>query len=651
VTDASPAGIQGFSRVTPETFVSRQRCAIKGFASTEATKDFPGRKSIVTTRATSATEVHVPNHPIAAGHFSLRESAMAHADAGYHLIPLKRREKARRTRKGTQASSDYTVVRRWWTNMRDANIGVVLDLLMVVVIDVDGPMGAASLAWLLAQAGLDSLPATYTVTTGRPDGGRHYWFRLPSGAVKLFNQIGGPKSPTPGLDILFQGVAVAAGSVHKSGAVYRGNMTHMPEPLALTELPMALYQVLARRGRPKVAVLASRPPRQRQPSVGEAASAASIGASPLVIPPHVKRWLADGSNGRNDRTFKVVTGLIHVGADDQAIISTVLASVLGDKARQQVNPQAYLQQKIDSARQYVPVVLDRAAFWVAVHTSGMSAGKVRLLDALLARATGSGFVCISQVWMGIGSAVSSPGGVVHTLIQEGWLVVLRAASIDGPTSYRLSIPDVGDEKNHLQVCPSPSPLSQWGSYVRFPVHHDAFRCKVGSLHAAYPLLTLLGSEAQAMETLAGWLQVTLRTLRDRARSLTSAGLAVLSEGGLVLTGDPLLPLLDALAVKVGTDGYRLLAIESYYANADAWRKARSLWGEVGSPTWRKRLHARVVAKMGEGDLAALVEHLHGDVDAAATYMVEQEVLMLSADPETRTNGLAMLAAGLRAGAR
>ena len=181
------------------------------------------------------------HHPISSSHFSLCEAALAHADAGYHLIPLKPMAKARRTRRGTQGSCTRTVVRDWWTRMRDSNIGLVLDLLMVVVIDVDGPIGVASLARLLRQAGLESLPATYTVTTGRPDGGRHYWFRLPPGAVKLFNQIGGPKSPTPGLDILFQGVAVAAGSVHKSGAVYRGNMTHMPVPSALTEMPMALY--------------------------------------------------------------------------------------------------------------------------------------------------------------------------------------------------------------------------------------------------------------------------------------------------------------------------------------------------------------------------------------------------------------------------
>jgi Bifunctional DNA primase/polymerase, N-terminal len=591
----------------------------------------------------------VSSQPISSSHFSLREPALAHADAGYNVIPLKPMDKARRTCKGTQASSDHTVVRRWWTRMRDANIGLVLDLLMVVVIDVDGPIGVASLARLLTQAGLDSLPTTYTVTTGRPDGGRHYWFRLPPGAVKLVNQIGGPKSPTPGLDILFQGVAVAAGSVHKSGATYEGSASEMPVPSALTEMPMALYQVLASRGRPKVAVLASKPPRQRrQHHAGDAASAASAGASPLMIPPHVKRWLADGSNGRNDRSFKAVKGLVHLGLDDHDIISTVLASVLGDKARDECNPQEYLQQKIDSARHYVPVVLDRDAFWVAVHTSGMSASKVRLLDSLLVRATGTGYVCLSQAWMGIGSAISSPRGVVRTLVKEGWLVELTAWSIDHPTSYRLSIPDVDvDVKYHLQVCPTPPPLlSQWSTQVRFPVHHDAFRCKQGSLHSGYSLLALLRKEPQSMDALASWLRVKPRVLAERARSLVTAGLAVQRAGGLALTAKPALPLLDAVAVKAGTAGDRLRAIKSYRAKNEAWRQAREQAGEVGSPIWRKIQHARIVVKIAEGDLAALVEHLHGDVDAAATYMVDQAVLAYSSDSESRASGMATLAAGL-----
>jgi hypothetical protein len=122
--------------------------------------------------------------------------------------------------------------------------------------------------------------------------------------------------------------------------------------------------------------------------------------------------------------------------------------------------------------------------------------------------------------------------------------------------------------------------------------------------------------------------------------------------GLSLTSEPVLPLLDAVAVKVGTDGDRLRAIELYFARIAQWRLARSEAGKVGSPTWRKVRHARLRAQIDTGEYhVTLVEYLDGDADAAATYLVEQEVLMNSSDPETRTTGLAVLAADLRGRAR
>lgn len=559
---------------------------------------------------------------------TLRDAALAHAHAGYPVIPLKPRDKARRTRKGTQPSCDPATVRDWWMRMPDANIGVVINDLPLVVFDVDGPDGEASLARLLSEAGLDRLPATYTVTTGRPDGGQHYWFRLPPGAVKLFNQIGGPKSPNPHLDVLFQGLTVAAGSVHESGTAYLGSTTTMPVLSALTELPMALYQVLARRGRPKVPEVASQPPRtRRSANAGTTCSPATVVTPPVALPRYVSELLADFSDGRNERSLKAVTALIRLGVSDENVIEIVLAAPLGGKAREEANPQTWLRDKIDAVRRYKPAVLDREAFWGAVHTSGMSASQIRVLDTLFGRAGPGGVVPMAQAWIGIDSAVSSPGGVVRTLIKKGWLVVLVPATTEYRAVYLLSIPDPGaDEKYHPQICPLPSPPPpQLSSRVVFPVHNDAFRCKAGSLHAAYPLLTLLSTEPKDMNTLAGWLRVAPRALADRARSLVAAGLAVQCDGGLALTGDPALPLLDAVAIKAGTAGDRVRAIKSYEAKAKAWRKACEEAGEVGSPTWLKMRRGHIVANITNVGYAALVEHLNGDVDAAVTYLVEQEV--------------------------
>jgi hypothetical protein len=566
-------------------------------------------------------------HPMSASDTSLRDAALAHAKAGHPVIPLRPRDKRRCTPKGTKPSTDPATVRRWWTRWPDANVGAVLDRLPVVVLDVDGPDGVVSLARLLAQAGLEELPDTYTVTTGRPDGGRHHCYRLPPGAVKLVNQLGQYNPTTPRLDVLFQGLTVAAGSVHKSGAIYTASMTEVPEPSALTELPTALYEVLARRGRPRVSAVASHHHHDAKRLLVQERSAITVVPPPRVLPRYVVNLLNNFSDGRNTRTLMAVTALLRLGLDDRVVIDTVLACPLGGKALEEAHPRVWLQEKIDAARAYRPPSLDREGFWQAVHTSGMSASHIRVLDTLLSRATAGGVVCMSQAWIGLDSAVSSPAGVVRTLIERGWMVVREPPTTDYPAIYRLTIPDPGlDAKSHPPICPStPYLLSpQWDLRVVFPVEHDAFRCNAGSLHSAYPLLSLLSSEPQDLDTLARWLRVKPRVLQDRTESLVAAGVAALNDRGVALTNHPVGPLLHAVAVKAGTDGSRRRAIKAYKAKCAKWRQARAEAGEVGSPTWRKMRRDELLARMSRGGFSALLEHL-GDVDAAVTYLVDSEI--------------------------
>jgi hypothetical protein len=294
-------------------------------------------------------------------------------------------------------------------------------------------------------------------TTGRGEVGRS------TGSVQ--------PNHTP-LDILFQGLAVGAGSVHKSGAIYEGNMAEVPEISALAELPMALYQVLARRGRPYVKGSTKPPKQRRSAALVQTQTRTTAAVDQSVLPRHVKNWLTDSTDGRNGRTFKAVTALVRLGRDDQDIITTVLASPLGSKALQQANPHAWVQDKIESARGYIPPVLGREAFWQAVHTSGMPPSQMRVLDTLLGRASVAGVVPMSQAWMGIDSAVTSARGVVRTLITKGWLIVVEPHTPDSPAVYRLAIPDEGiDEKYPPLVCSSlPPSLSIWsmGAISRMP---------------------------------------------------------------------------------------------------------------------------------------------------------------------------------------
>ncbi len=58
--------------------------------------------------------------------------AIAHAEAGYHVIPLWPRNKCRRTPAGTAASADLSHVRDWWRRWPDSNVGVVISDLPVI---------------------------------------------------------------------------------------------------------------------------------------------------------------------------------------------------------------------------------------------------------------------------------------------------------------------------------------------------------------------------------------------------------------------------------------------------------------------------------------------------------------------------------------
>jgi len=241
-------------------------------------------------------------------------------------------------------------VRDWWRRWPDSNVGVVISDLPVIVLDVDGPLGEVSLQTLLDQAGSTALPETYTVTTGRTDGGRHLWYRLTDQQAKLVNQLGAHYPQTPHLDVLFQGLVVGAGSLHKTGATYVGDSSLPPPPSELAELPMMFFQPLARRGKRRDepgARTRAKKPRKSAPAAQGPAVVAPEGFTP---PPGVRTLLADESDGRNGRTLQAVTPLVRLGWPEEVIINTVLASPLGSKAREQRDPKWWIRQKIETAR-------------------------------------------------------------------------------------------------------------------------------------------------------------------------------------------------------------------------------------------------------------------------------------------------------------
>jgi hypothetical protein len=107
------------------------------------------------------------------------QHALALASVGLRVHPLEPRTKRppRWLEKGWQsrATTDAAQILHWWDACPDANIGCVIDHYLVVDLDPRND-GLESLAQLEAQHG--PLPPTWTVISGRGDGGTHRYYRL-----------------------------------------------------------------------------------------------------------------------------------------------------------------------------------------------------------------------------------------------------------------------------------------------------------------------------------------------------------------------------------------------------------------------------------------------------------------------------------------
>jgi len=137
---------------------------------------------------------------------------------------VKPRSKVPLTEHGVNdATTDEAIIRKWWREYPDANIGVATG--SIVVIDVDGPEGERALASLIAQHG--PLPETLESRTGRLDGGRQLFFAANGYTIR--NSAG---KLVQGLDVRGQGgYVVAPRSIHPSGKQYEWIRTAGVAPL------------------------------------------------------------------------------------------------------------------------------------------------------------------------------------------------------------------------------------------------------------------------------------------------------------------------------------------------------------------------------------------------------------------------------------
>lgn len=181
------------------------------------------------------------------------EIALSYASRGWPVFPCqqptagdKSTGKRPLTVRGFKdASTDPDKIRLWWGRWPNANIGIPTGAASgVVVIDVDGEQGLASLADL-------ELPPTLISRTG--GGGLHYIYR--PGA----HMIGNTQSRlAPSIDTRGEGgYIIAPGSVHWSGAVYEW----ADADASIADLPDEIAEILGGRPTPPPVTTPAEPDR------------------------------------------------------------------------------------------------------------------------------------------------------------------------------------------------------------------------------------------------------------------------------------------------------------------------------------------------------------------------------------------------------
>jgi len=179
---------------------------------------------------TSATPAFQPGASVAdwPGTRSIRDSALQYAAVGWKVFRLSRSKKPLKGSHGFKdATSDPAIVEAWFQETPWANLGLATG--EIVVIDVDGPGGAAELRRLADLHG--GMRRTLASKTAR---GFHFFYRLPTG-VRL-RSINAPrsKSGADGIDVKADGgfVVLPPSVIAATGFVY-----HWANRESIAELP------------------------------------------------------------------------------------------------------------------------------------------------------------------------------------------------------------------------------------------------------------------------------------------------------------------------------------------------------------------------------------------------------------------------------
>lgn len=153
----------------------------------------------------------------------LHKAARGYAQAGWHVFPVRPREKRPLTQHGVlDATTDLTQIDDWWHRWPEANIGVACGQRSgIYVVDLDGDEGRdTALDWIAEGRSFRAL-------WQRTPNGWHAIFAMPAGTLS-----NSAKKLGPGVDSRGDGgYILVAPSVHPSGQRYHFPDHHLPYPM------------------------------------------------------------------------------------------------------------------------------------------------------------------------------------------------------------------------------------------------------------------------------------------------------------------------------------------------------------------------------------------------------------------------------------
>lgn len=260
---------------------------------------------------------------------SFYDAALEYAANGYRVFPLKGKvpytahgfEDAVTINEtdGQSAVDAEQQIHRWWSRWPAANIGMAVPD-EVIVLDFDPRNGGTT-------ASLSDLPPTYTVVSGRGDGGMHRYYTrpaLPAGATFTDTRL------PEGVDLKHNGYVVVPPSIHPDG-----QRAYLSGDLPVVPLPERIAALIIRLPAPKKTyTLPSSTPWDLSGGGGKSDGLiTSVAEAPEGKRNHVLYWAACTARDEGtlaDLTDRLVEAAVSAGLPEFEVRRTIASAERGD---------------------------------------------------------------------------------------------------------------------------------------------------------------------------------------------------------------------------------------------------------------------------------------------------------------------------------